>query len=221
MKSTGRLDNAVSAKLQACCINFNDTIKRLFGAQYALERRLPIALQFVTFGPDQRAILKKSSGLPRNIETMMDGFERNLTPEQQSDPRYAFRVFMVQKTANRAPNADLAVEIVPPGSELAQKFNIALKEVEKKKYLPSEIVKLMKVEGWDRFTMDGHTRLWKKLDAKNPTKGYGTIAVGTTWCWYDAWLNRVREECEQHPDTYRAALVTEGGANIVQIEPVA
>lgn len=203
-RSTNRIDDAVSAKLQACCINFNDAIKGLFGAQYALERRLPIALQFVSFSPEQRAILKRAGGLPRNIESMMDEFERHLTPEQQTDPRYAFRVFMVHKTANRAPSADLAVEIVPPESELAEKFAIALKEVEKKKYLPSEIVKLMNEEGWTRFNMDSHTRLWKKLDAKNPAKSYGTIAVGKTWCWYESWLNRVREECEQHPDQYRS-----------------
>lgn len=204
-RSTNRIDDAVSAKLQACCINFNDAIKKLFGAQYALERRLPIALQFVTFSPDQRAILKKASGLPHNVEIMMNGFEGRLTPEQQVDPRYAFRVFMVGRTANRAPNADLAVEVVPPGSDVAEKFNIALKEVEKKKYLPSEIVNQMKAQDWDRFTMDSHTRLWKKLDAKNPSKGYGNVAVGKTWCWYDTWLNRVREECELHPQIYRTA----------------
>jgi hypothetical protein len=204
-RSTNRIDDAVSAKLQACCINFNDAIKQLFGAQYALERRLPIALQFVTFSPDHRAILKKAGDLPRNIETMMHGFEGSLTPEQQADPRYAFRVFMVGRTANRAPSADLAVEIVPPGSEVAEKFNIALKEVEKKKYLPSEIVGQMKADGWGRFTMDSHTKLWKKLDAKNPAKGYGAVAVGKTWCWYDTWLNRVREECQQHPQLYRSA----------------
>lgn len=206
-RSTNRIDDAVSAKLQACCINFNDAIKELFGTQYALERRLPIALQFVTFSPDQRAILKRAGGLPRNVEMKMGEFEGHLTPEQQADPRYAFRVFMVGKTANRAPNADLAVEIIPPGSEVAEKFNIALKEVEKKKYLPSEIVKAMKAEGWDRFTMESHTRLWKKLDGKNPVKGYGAVAVGKTWCWYETWLKRVREECEQYPDRYRTAHV--------------
>jgi hypothetical protein len=205
-RSTSRIDDAVSTKLQACCINFNDAIKKLFGAQYGLERRLPIALQFVTFSPDQRALLKKATGLPRNVETMMGDFERNLTPEQQADPRYAFRVFMIHKVANRAPNADLAVEIVPPGSEIDEKFNIAMKEVEKKKYLPSEIVRLMKAEGWDGFTMDGHTTLWKKLDAKNPAKGYGAIAVGKTWCWYEKWLTRVREECQKNPEKYRKAL---------------
>lgn len=204
-RSTSRIDDTVSAKLQACCINFNDAIKSLFGAQYALERRLPIALQFVTFSPDQRALLKKAGGLPRHVETMMDEFERNLTAEQQADPRFAFRVFMVHKTANRAPGADLAVELVPPGSDIAEKFNLALKEVEKRKYLPSEIVATIKAEGWDRFTMDSHTKLWKRLDARNPAKGYGTVAVGKVWSWYETWLNRVREECQQHPERYKTA----------------
>jgi hypothetical protein len=201
-RSTNRIDDAVSAKLQACCINFNDAIKSLFGAQYALERRLPIALQFVTFSPDQRALLKKAGTLPRHVETMMDSFERELTPEQQVDPRFAYRVFMVHRTANRAPGADLAVELVPPGSDVAEKFNMALKEVEKRKYLPAEIVATLRSEGWDRFTMDSHTKLWKRLDAKKPAKGYGAVAVGKQWCWYETWLNHVREECRQHPEQY-------------------
>lgn len=201
-RSTNRIDDAISAKLQACCINFNDTIKNLFGAQFGLERRLPIALQFVTFSPDQRAILKKAGTLPRHIETRMDAFERELTPEQRADPRFAYRVFMVHKAANRAPGADIAVELVPPGSEIAEKFNLALKEVEKRKYLPSEIVSIIRAEGWSRFTMDSHTKLWKRISGKDPRKGYGTVAVGKQWCWYETWLNRVREECQQHPELY-------------------
>ena len=204
-RSTSRIDDALSAKLQACCINFNDAIKSMFGAQYALERRLPIALQFVTFSPDQRALLKKAGTLPRHVETTMDNFERKLTPEQQADPRFAFRVFMVHKSANRSPGSDLAVEIVPLGSDVAEKFAMALKEVEKKKYLPQTIVDTMKDEGWDLFNMHLHTQLWKRLNAKDPVKGYGAIAVGQTWCWYETWLNRVREECQQHPERYRTA----------------
>lgn len=206
-QSTSRIDDAVSAKLQACCINFNDVIKGQFGAQYALERRLPIALQFVTFSPDQRALLKKAGNLPRHVETMMEGFEQKLTPEQQDDPRFAYRVFMIRKTANRAPGADLAVELVPPGSDVEEKFSMALKEVEKRKYLPTEVVEKVRAEGWNRFTMDSHTRLWQRLGAKDLAKGYGAVAVGKQWCWYEPWLNRVLEECQQNPDRYRTAAV--------------
>jgi Protein of unknown function (DUF3644) len=196
-RSTSRIDDAVSAKLQACCINFNDVIKKLFGSQYGLERRLPIALQFVTFSPDQRAILKKASNLPRHIETMMDAFERELTDEQRADPRFAFRVFMVHRTANRSPGADLAVELVTPGSTEASEINrIMLKEVEKKKYLPSDVVKILNSEGFKKFTITSHTRLWQKLKAKDPAKAFG-VTIGKQWYWYETWLNRVREECQK------------------------
>lgn len=62
---------------------------------------------------------------------------------------------------------------------------------------------MIAAEGWSRFTMDSHTKLWKRLAAKDPAKPYGAVAVGKQWCWYETWLNRVREECEQHPDQYR------------------
>ena len=38
-----RIDDALSAKLQACCINFCDAIKSLFGKEFALEARLTLA----------------------------------------------------------------------------------------------------------------------------------------------------------------------------------
>ncbi len=31
---TSRIDDAVSAKMQACCISLNEAIKKLFGGQY-------------------------------------------------------------------------------------------------------------------------------------------------------------------------------------------
>lgn len=204
-RSTDRIDEAISAKLQACCINFNDAMKAHFGEQYALERRLSVALQFVTFGPDHLAILKKAPSLPANIEAVLSNYDRKLTPEQQADPRFAFRVYMIGRTAKRAPGADIAVELIQPDSPLADQVNrILLKETEKRKYLPSQIVSAMRDEGFDKFTMHKHTELWKQLDAKVPDKGFGVVAVGNVWSWYDTWLTRVREECEKNPNEYRS-----------------
>ena len=60
----------------------------------------------------------------------------------------------------------------------------------------------MKAEGFKRFTMESHTRLWQRLKAKDPAKGYGAISLGKQWGWYESWLSRVREECQQNPSTY-------------------
>jgi hypothetical protein len=43
---TRRIDNFISAKLQACCLNFNAALKSMFGAEYGLDRELGVALQF-------------------------------------------------------------------------------------------------------------------------------------------------------------------------------
>jgi hypothetical protein len=203
-RSTSRIDDAVSAKLQACCINFNETIKTLFGAQYGLERRLPIALQFVTFSSDQRAVLKKASSLPPNISAMMDAFHNKLSDAEQADPQFAYRVAFVPKLGNRASNADLAVEFVKADSDRAKEINrVLLKEVDKKRYTSSQVVGIMYQEGFQNFKIQHHTDLWKVLDAKNVAKNFGcTGDYKNTWVWYELWIARVRAHCQENAERY-------------------
>ncbi len=203
-RSTSRIDVAVSAKLQACCINFNKTIKKLFGPQFDLERRLPIALQFVTFSSDQRAVLERASNLPRHIETMMDASHQRLTDEEQDDPHFVYRVAFVPKAANKAAAADLAVEFVKPGSDEAVEISrVLLKEVEKKKYRRGNIVQIMKDEGLKKFNVQRHTELWQSLGTHDEKKGYGATLFAGDWGWYESWLNRVREHCLEHEGSHR------------------
>jgi Protein of unknown function (DUF3644) len=203
-RSTTRLDDVVSAALQACCINFNDTIKTLFGRQYGLERRLPIALQFVSFDVDQRVALKKAANLPPHVATMMTTFLDRLSDEELADPRFTYRVAFVPKVANRASAADMAVEFVRAGTEQAAEINrVLLKEVEKPKYRPGQIRDAMRAEGFPNFNMSHHTELWKGLDAQNPAKGFGVRMLDGQWYWYENWLARVRAHCEENAERYR------------------
>lgn len=203
-RSTTRIDDALSAALQACCINFNDAIKKCFGRQYGLERRLPIALQFVTFDADQRAALKRASGLPPHIATMMTTFLDQLTDEELSDPRFTYRVAFVPWVANRASAADMAVEFVKPNSpEAAEISRVLLKGVEPKKYKPAQIVAAMKCDGFRRFNMNHHTALWQGLSAQDPAKGFGVRMLDGQWYWYENWVARVRAHCEENADRYR------------------
>jgi hypothetical protein len=206
-RSTSRIDDAVSAKLQACCINFNDAIKSLFGKQFGLERRLPIALQFVTFGADQRGVLKKASALPPNIETMMSSFHEALTAAEQADPSFAYRVAFVPKIGNKASNADLAVEFVKADSDEAREINkVLLKEVDKRRYTAAQVVQMMRGEGFPRFNLHHHTKLWQALDAKIVAKGFGRSGdYRNTWVWFDAWIARVRAHCQEQIEAYKGA----------------
>ena len=192
-RSTSRIDDALSAKLQACCLNFNDALKSLFGREFTLEKRLPIALQFVTFDGAQRASLI-AADLPAHIATAMENFHHGLTDDEQRDPRFRYRVAFVPKVSGKASKADLAVEFIKPGSPEAEAVErVLLKEVERPKYLPSQIVAKVQAAGYPGFTIYDHTQLAKQLAAREAAKGYG-VSVANSWYWYENWFEKVIEK---------------------------
>jgi hypothetical protein len=201
-RSTSRIDEAIGTQLQACCINFNEVIKTVFGAQYGLERRLPIALQFMTFSSDQRAVLKRAANLPRNIETMMASFAERMTPEEQLDPHFAFRVNFMPILANRSTGADEIIEFSKATPEEAGAIAF-IKEVERRKFRPGQIVKIMQKEGYRRFIMQSHTDLWQSLNARDPKLGFGSPLYGNEgWGWNEKWVLRVREYCKEYSEQF-------------------
>ncbi|MES2095943.1 MAG: DUF3644 domain-containing protein [Pseudomonadota bacterium] len=203
-RSTNRIDDALGAKLQACCLNFNDAIRSLFGDQYGLERRLPIALQFVTFRSDQLTALKSAAALPANVSATMDAFDHRLTDEQRADPAFGYRVAFVPKVGSKASKADLAIEFVKPGTEEAKEISrVLLKEVDKARYTASQVVERMHQEGFPRFNLASHTALWQALQAKDPAKGFGRPGdYANTWVWFDSWTARVRAHCQEQGVRY-------------------
>ena len=120
--------------------------------------------------------------------------------------RYAYRVLFVPINAKRQGQADQVVEFIKSDSPLAEgleKTYAVIKETEKKKYLPGEIVRLMKNKGYDKFSINKHTELWKSHDAKNPKFSYG-VSIANTWYWYETWVHKVEENCEAHKNELKS-----------------
>jgi hypothetical protein len=201
-RSTSRMDDAISTQLQAYCINFNTVIKAQFGPQYGLERRPPIALQFMTFSSDQRAVLKRAANLPRNIEILMDDFGTRMTTEEKLDPDFAFRVNFTPVLANRPAGADQVIEFSKATPQEAGAIAF-IKEVDRTKYRPGQIVAMMKKEGYRLFTMQNHTDLWQSKKAKDQKLGYGSpLYENEGWGWSEKWVAHVREHCAKNSDRY-------------------
>ena len=102
--------------------------------------------------------------------------------------------------------SDKIVEFVPFDSNIGKGINdkyqqVLLKEIERPKYLPSEVVKSMNQEGYVRFNMHHHTLFWKEMGGKNSSKGYG-VRVAGTWYWYDRWVDEVRTHCADNKELY-------------------
>lgn len=150
--------------------------------------------------PDQRENLQDNLHITSNVKNFVVDFENVLSEEALRSSRYAYRVLFVPISAKRPGQADQVVEFVKSDSPLAEgleKTYAVIKETEKRKYLPGEIVKLMKEKGYDKFSINKHTELWKSRDAKNPKFSYGVL-VANTWYWYETWFREVEKHCAAH-----------------------
>jgi len=202
---TSRIDDLLSARFQACCLNYNEYIKKLFGDSLGIEKHLSFSLQFSTISMDQKDMLTEHPELPANIQSYVKEFDENLTDDEFSNPQYAYRILFVPKTANSKGQADRVIEFVKSDSPLADSINkeyAVIKETERTKYLPKQIVELIKQDGYSTFKMHHHTQLWQTHDAKNPSNGYGTMVAGKYWHWYSKWLDIVRKHCAENVDLY-------------------
>jgi hypothetical protein len=198
---TTKIDDILSARFQACCLNYNTYIKQFFGDDLGIENHLSFSLQFSTISTEQKELLEQHKELPANIQGYIQNFDEALSDEEFSNQKYAYRILFVPKTANRKGQADRVVEFVKSDSPLAEAINkeyAVIKETEKKKYLPKQIVEIMNNEGFVNFKMHQHTAFWKLEEAKQSDKNYGVMVAGKSWLWYESWLEKVRVHCETH-----------------------
>ena len=192
---TTRIDDQVSAKFQAAALNFNSSIKKLFGEEHSLDAEQAFSIQFAGISERAAKELLAEDDLPEHIRSFVAQFENGLSQEEYDDPRFSYRVAFIRKTSNTKTGADKVIQMVAADSETAVAINqVFLRETEKTKYRPGRIVDQMKAEGFTRFGMKQHTDLWKDRDARNPKFQFGTYVEGN-WFWYETWLTEVRKHC--------------------------
>lgn len=200
------IDAFISSKLQAYCINYNKAIKKLFGNDYAIDKYLSYSIQFATLTDDQ---IIKENKVPQRVLSYIQSFETNLTPEIYNSKEYAERVIFSKINAPNPGSADEVVKFIPENSPLAREIDESQKkyalEKERQKYKPAKIVDAMKDQGFSKFTMKHHTDLWKSLDAKNPSSGYGINLSDGSWYWYKNWFDLVVDHCQKNPTKYGKA----------------
>jgi len=187
---TTRIDDYLSARFQACCLNYNKFIKELFNEKHGIDKHLSFSLQFSSINEEHADQLKEFNDLPKNIASYINGFDTDLPEDEYNDMRYSYRVLYVPKSVNHKGQADKVIEFLPANSPEAKKLNkeyILIKEREKKKYIPSQVWKIMQDKGYVNFGQYQHTQLWKAKDAKKKGADWG-VQVAKTWYWYESWI---------------------------------
>ena len=191
------LDSYLSARYQACALNYNYYLKKLHDKKYSLDKKLALSLQFAELDYNQAQVIKdREQQIPQYIRSYIAGFEKDLAEEEIKNERFSYRLLFTKVTAKRIGQADRVIEFLSPSDPLAkdiQKEYWVKEDREKPKFSATQVVEKIQGAGFKSFKMHQHTLFWQKHDGKNPEKGLGT-KVEKTWCWYQNWVDFIISE---------------------------
>lgn len=203
---TLNLDAFLSGRYQACALNYNTSIKELFGERWGIDRHLTYALQFMELSQAQAEGIPVNPKVPDRLIAYMAEFDGALPDAELDSQEFSYRLHFKRRLVGKPGQADRVVEFIDPNAEEAKELDrqlVLAREVERPKRSASDIVKTMRTEGYPGFSMRDHTQLWQSLDAKSPGKGYG-IALGHQFWWYLRWMEVVRDHCKANAARYRS-----------------
>lgn len=195
---TSRIDEHISAKLQACCLNYNDALKNISNKDIAHYQ--PISIQFFSFGEKQIDSLKDKEDIPKNIIDFIASYETSLDNEEMSSPHYSYKVFYMRDNANREGQADHAVRFISEESAEGKDIHdVIIKNRQYIKLTQSQAVEEISNYGLSLTKYD-HQKLWQKrwrnADIRNAqAKEFGELVVNNQWLWYkEKWIPEVIKE---------------------------
>lgn len=123
---TKKIDSSISAKLQACSINYNYYIKKLFGDVFGVDQELGLAIQFSPIEAEQKEQLYSNEKIANNVRNFITAFEDSLSEDELGNTHYAYRVVFARVDGKRINSTtDQVITFVPADSPEAQGLNAA------------------------------------------------------------------------------------------------
>jgi len=203
---THALDSYLSGRYQACALNYNHYLKRLFGDKLGIDQQLTYSIQFVELTAEQVGGARPEASIPDRLQAYIAEFDNTLTREEYHSPQYSYRLLFTRKMVNRPGQADKVIEFIDPNSELAKAIDKEYwvkKEVERPKFRAKDVVAAVQRAGFNRFRVSPeHVDMWKSQEAKKPGKGYGVDVQGA-WYWYQNWIDKCIKLCAQNREKYK------------------
>jgi hypothetical protein len=134
-----QLDAQIAGHCQSMLMNFERILISEFTSYYALSPSLTLAMQFSTTRSEEtiRTMRRFQSDEYEDLKTLINDFQTALPDEIVANPAFAFRVWLIPKSANHARSSDMSMEFVPIDNltaeelEQLQKAVVAIKTREK------------------------------------------------------------------------------------------
>ena len=169
-KLLGKSDVKWLGLFQACCLNFDEAMCKLFGEQLTLAHELSIALQFSRMNVEQLSLLHKYE-IPSYIEAVDARLNEKLSENELADLEYQFRVIYTMDSASKSRSH---FEFVRPDSEEGKEIRNVLVQHKIADHFyphkPGPVVRLVKRKSGKAFTSHNHTQAWRLFKVR-PRKG--------------------------------------------------
>ncbi len=148
----GKADAKWLGLFQACCLNFDTAICKLFGDELSLSTDLAFALQFARLNLEQVTTTSKYE-VPPEIDAIDAQLTEGLTPEQLNNTEFQFQVVY---TLTAAPKSKANIQFVKPDSAAGKQIhNVLTKKVisdDEYPHKPGKVVKLVAQKSKKPFT---------------------------------------------------------------------
>ena len=217
---TKRIDDSISAKVQACSINYNYYIKKLFGDELGVDQELGLSIQFSPLQAEQKAILLHNEQVATNVKNFITSFEDSLTPDEINNTHYAYRVVFTRVDGKKKNSTtDEVITFISENDPRAEGLNAQytlIKETEKKKYSAKDVVRKMHEKGYAWFNTGAMTSFWKNdLGGRDQ---FGVYVTPHQWMWYENWMPIIEDYCVKEDKRIKANIgLTYRPGEIVQI----
>lgn len=196
-----RSDKRWAMLFQACCLNFESTLKKHFGEQLSLQRELAFALQFSRMALGQVAEIQKDD-ISADIAALDARLVHGMTEADIQDLEYQFRVIYTLDNATRGTSH---FQFFQPGSaegkdihNVLTKYKIADDAYPHK---PGKVTQLVRENSGKSFTNNNHAQAWRYLKVRPKAKSAQPANTNKEFCIYhtahkdytysDKWVQRL------------------------------
>ena len=205
-RSMPELDATIFGECQAMLLNFDELLEKEFGNKYCIRESLSFSLQLF---PSTQSLVDavKRNPAAKPIADFIQRFRSTVSPETLVSGKYSFKAFLIQVASNASTDA-LPIQFVQYdklsddqkkqlGHVVAMIKFKEMPVLNPNTMTPGAIVKKVQhglgnqkfsrgSSSIDKFTLDTHTRCWKKYKVRPPTNSPNPRETKPAFCVYDS-----------------------------------
>jgi hypothetical protein len=206
-KSLPELDSNIFGECQALLLNYDEILEKEFGAKYCIRELLTFSLQLYPSSDNlSKAVL--NNPLAQKAVDFIENYRSLITTSTLESGKYSFKAFLIQVANHPSKNA-LPIQFVQY-DKLNESEKHTIKRIAtlvkfKYKEVPVLNVDLLRASAVtkivqkglgnpkvirnekerDKFTIDTHTRCWKKYEVRPGKNSENPERTITKYCLYD------------------------------------